>query len=98
MLLSKEQVEHIAKLARLSLTDDEIVRFQEQLSSILAYFQQLKELDTSDISPSARALDIPCTLREDKPAQGLTVDELMIYSYNFHNSIIRPDPRAIMKP
>ena len=92
MLLSKEQVEHIAKLARLSLTDDEIVRFQEQLSSILAYFQQLKELDTSDISPSARALDIPCTLREDKPAQGLTVDELMMNAPDVEENQFRVPP------
>ena len=51
MTLSQEEVRHIAALARLELSPEELARYQEQLSSILAYFEQLQDLDTTTISP-----------------------------------------------
>jgi aspartyl-tRNA(Asn)/glutamyl-tRNA(Gln) amidotransferase subunit C len=82
MPLSIEEVEHIAELARLDLSDEEKIRYRQQLSAILDYFVQLQELDTSLIQP--QALDTgpsgpaaSSLLRPDEPHPGLTLDELL---------------------
>lgn len=51
-MISKEEVQHIAKLARIGLTEDEIKRFQKDLSSILDYFDSLKKVDVSKVEPT----------------------------------------------
>lgn len=51
-MINKQDVQHIAKLARLGLTEDEIKKFQKDLSSILDYFKSLKEIDVSKIEPT----------------------------------------------
>jgi len=51
-MISKQDVQHIAKLARLGLTENEIKKFQKDLSSILDYFKSLKEIDVSKIEPT----------------------------------------------
>lgn len=65
MTISREQVEHIAELARLALSDDEIAMYTEQLSDILAYVEQISEPDTSAVSPTASVLPLTSVLRED---------------------------------
>ena len=55
MKLHREQVEHIAELARLTLSDEEKELYREQLSAILAHFERLQELDTDAIPPTATA-------------------------------------------
>jgi aspartyl-tRNA(Asn)/glutamyl-tRNA(Gln) amidotransferase subunit C len=67
MKLSRKDVEHIAELARLILSDEEKALYQEQLSAILAYFEKLQELDTEAISPTATALPLRSVMREDEP-------------------------------
>jgi aspartyl-tRNA(Asn)/glutamyl-tRNA(Gln) amidotransferase subunit C len=67
MKLSREQVEHIAELARLELSDEELALYQEQLSAILDYFERLQELDTEAISPTASVLPLRSVMREDEP-------------------------------
>jgi aspartyl-tRNA(Asn)/glutamyl-tRNA(Gln) amidotransferase subunit C len=52
-MISKEEVKHIAKLARLGLTEEEIEKFQKDLSSILGYIEKLKEVDVSKIEPAS---------------------------------------------
>lgn len=64
--LSKEQVEHIAKLARLEFAEDEKAKFQDQLSSILDYVEKLQEVDTTGVQPMAHALDIKNVTRTDE--------------------------------
>jgi aspartyl-tRNA(Asn)/glutamyl-tRNA(Gln) amidotransferase subunit C len=56
MVLSLEEVEHIAELARLELTDEEKARYQEQLSAILDYAARLQVLDTTEISPQTSSI------------------------------------------
>ncbi len=63
--LSLEEVEHIAELAKLALTDEEKERYREQLSAILDYVQSLNEVDTSDIPPTASVLPVDTVLRAD---------------------------------
>jgi aspartyl-tRNA(Asn)/glutamyl-tRNA(Gln) amidotransferase subunit C len=77
MTLTIEEVEHIAKLARLRLTQEEKERYREQLSAILDYAARLQELDTSDIPPTASVLPSSSVLRPDLPQPGLTLEELL---------------------
>ena len=59
-------VEHVAKLARLGLSEEEKKLFSEQLSAILEYAEILKKLDTKDIPPTAHAIPMKNVLREDR--------------------------------
>jgi aspartyl-tRNA(Asn)/glutamyl-tRNA(Gln) amidotransferase subunit C len=77
MSLTLEEVEHIAELARLRLTDEEKARYREQLSAILDYFAQLQELDTADIPPTSSVLPPRSVLREDQSRPGLDLNELL---------------------
>jgi len=75
--LTLEKIQHIANLARLELTDEELARYREQLSSILDHFQQLQTLDTENIHPTASVFDELAILRADEPRPGLNLDELL---------------------
>jgi aspartyl-tRNA(Asn)/glutamyl-tRNA(Gln) amidotransferase subunit C len=66
MKLNREQVEHIAELARLALSEEELALYQEQLSAILEYFERLQELDTAAISPTASTLPQHSVMRDDE--------------------------------
>lgn len=65
--LTREQVQHIAELARLALSDEEQALYQEQLSAILKYFERLRELDTEAIPPTATVLPLHNVVRADEP-------------------------------
>jgi len=67
MKLSREQVEHIAELARLALSEEEKALYQEQLSAILEYFERLQELNTEAIPPTATVLPLRSGMRADEP-------------------------------
>lgn len=77
MKLTLEEVEHIAELARLRLTDEEMARYAEQLSEILDYAARLQSVDTSGISPTARVITAGNVLREDETRPGLSRQELL---------------------
>ena len=66
-MLTIDEVKHLAKLARLELNEGELTTFQKELSSILDYFEQLKEVATDNILPTAHALDVKNVFREDEP-------------------------------
>lgn len=65
-MLTKQEVQHIAKLARLGLTEEEIEKFQKDLSSILDYFEKLKELDVSKVQPASHAIKVENVMRKDE--------------------------------
>lgn len=71
-------VEHIALLARLSLTEEERERFGSQLSSILSYVGKLNEIDTSGIEPASHVLEMKNTMREDELRSSLPVDDALM--------------------
>ena len=73
--ISRDEVLHVARLARLELSSDEVARFQEQLSAILESVSKVSELDLSDVPPTAHPLEIANAWREDEPRPCLTVDE-----------------------
>ena len=64
-MITKEEVKHIAKLARLGLTEKEIGKYQKELSSILDYIEKLKEVDISKIEPTSRSIRVENVERED---------------------------------
>jgi len=66
MRLTRDQVLHVAELAKLKLTDAEVDLFQEQLSAILEYVDRLEELDTESISPTAGVLPLRNVMRPDR--------------------------------
>ena len=65
MSISKENIEHIASLARLSLMEEEKDLFGSQLSSILNYMEKLNELDTTDVEPTSHVLPLSNVMRDD---------------------------------
>jgi aspartyl-tRNA(Asn)/glutamyl-tRNA(Gln) amidotransferase subunit C len=77
MILTLEEVEHIARLARLNLTDEEKARYREQLSGILDYAARLKSLDTTGIPPTSSVLPPRTVLRADEPGPCLKREELL---------------------
>ena len=66
MKLTKKDVQHIANLARLDLTDKELKLYGSQLSDILNYISQLQEVDTTDIEPTAQVTGLENVFREDE--------------------------------
>jgi aspartyl-tRNA(Asn)/glutamyl-tRNA(Gln) amidotransferase subunit C len=63
--LTNDDTKHVAKLARLNLTDEEIKKFSTQLSAVLDYVDQLSEVDTTGIEPTAQTTGLTNVLRED---------------------------------
>ena len=92
MSLSLEQVQYIANLARLELSDDEAERFRKQLSAILDYFQQLESLDTENISPTASISAEQSDLRADKTKPGLSLDDLLHNASDTDDRLFRVPP------
>lgn len=88
MTLTRDQVKHIALLARLELTEDEITRYSEQLAEILDYFQQLQSVDTSEALPGS-SLQHTRKFREDTAVEGLTKEELLTNAPDTENNQFR---------
>lgn len=77
MALSIDEVNHIAELARLNLTEEEKARFREQLSAILEYAARLQALDTMGIPPTSSILPARSVLRADHSRPGLALETLL---------------------
>jgi aspartyl-tRNA(Asn)/glutamyl-tRNA(Gln) amidotransferase subunit C len=75
--ITKEQVEHVANLARLSVSKEDVELFTKQLDDIISFAEQLNELDTDNIEPTTHVLDIKNVLREDEPREWLTREEAL---------------------
>lgn len=76
-MITIKDVEHVAKLARLELTEEEKEKFTTQLGAVLEYVNQMNEVDTSDVEPMAHAIDFSNVMREDKVVYEQTKEELM---------------------
>ena len=77
MKLNREEVLHIALLARLGLSETEVNRFSEQLSNILENFEILQQVDTSDVPPTAQSIALENVVREDEVAASLPQSEIL---------------------
>jgi aspartyl-tRNA(Asn)/glutamyl-tRNA(Gln) amidotransferase subunit C len=74
--ITADEVRRVARLARLELTEDEVARFQEQLSAILEAVSKVSELDLTDVPPTAHPLDIQNAWAEDTPAPCLSKEDV----------------------
>jgi aspartyl-tRNA(Asn)/glutamyl-tRNA(Gln) amidotransferase subunit C len=77
MLLTREQVEHVAELAKLGLSEAEIELYREQLSAILEHAAILQQLDTEAIPPTATVLPLCNVMRADQPAASLSQEDAL---------------------
>ena len=77
MAITRDEVLHVAALARLELSDEEVERFREQLSAILEAVGKVAELDLSDVEPTAHPLDLVNVWADDQPRPSLPVDEAL---------------------
>ena len=75
--LSRSDVEHVAHLARLGLTDDELTLLEGQLNHIIEQYEKLAELDTSDIPPTAQTIELENILREDVAGPSLPAEAIL---------------------
>lgn len=69
--ISREDVQHVARLARLELSEPELVRMQDELSHILAYIDKLRSVDTTGVEPTSHAVPLTNVMREDEPRPSL---------------------------
>ena len=77
MPLTREEVLHIAQLARVGLTEEDVATFQEQLSEILDHFETLKALDTEGVEPTSHPLSLESVMRPDEVRPSLPRDEVL---------------------
>jgi aspartyl-tRNA(Asn)/glutamyl-tRNA(Gln) amidotransferase subunit C len=73
-MLSRDQVLHVARLARLELTEEEVERFSAELSKVLDYVETISELDLADIEPTSHVVNVENALRADVPRPSLPRD------------------------
>jgi aspartyl-tRNA(Asn)/glutamyl-tRNA(Gln) amidotransferase subunit C len=77
MAISRDEVVHVARLARLALSEDELERFAEQLNAILEAVGKVGELDLSGVEPTAHPLELSNVWAEDEPRPPLSVEEAL---------------------
>ena len=77
IMIDRKLVEHIAKLSRLQLKEDEVVKYQDQLSKILDYIDQLKKLEVKDVKPYTHPGEAHTILRPDQPAKSLEREDAL---------------------
>jgi aspartyl-tRNA(Asn)/glutamyl-tRNA(Gln) amidotransferase subunit C len=76
-MLSREQVLHVARLARLELSEDELDRMAAELSKVLDYMETIGELDLADVEPTSHPLDLVNQWAEDEPRPSLPPEEAL---------------------
>jgi aspartyl-tRNA(Asn)/glutamyl-tRNA(Gln) amidotransferase subunit C len=81
-------VRYVAQLARLDLSDAEVAKFQAQLGQVLAYVEQLKELDVTGVEPTAHAQQVTNVFRADEPRPGLEQAAALANAPRSVNSLI----------
>jgi aspartyl-tRNA(Asn)/glutamyl-tRNA(Gln) amidotransferase subunit C len=77
MKLSREEVLHIARLARVGLTESEITRFSEQLSNLLENFEILQRVDTEGVPPTAQSVALQSVMRDDQVVPSFPAEDIL---------------------
>ena len=75
--ITMQDVEHVARLSRLALTDQEKERMRRELDGILSYIDKLRALDTADVPPTSHAVPMTNVMREDEPRPSLSQEEML---------------------
>ena len=87
--LTAEEVRHIALLARVGMTDDEVERMRDTLSDILAQFEALREVDTGDLEPTAHSVSLLSVMRDDEAGDSLDRDAALANAPNRQGDLVR---------
>ena len=90
--LTKEEVKHVAELARLAITEEEAEKFTEQLGQITEYVQTLNELDTTNVEPTTHVLPLVNVMREDVAEKGLELDKVLLNVKEHENGLVKVPP------
>ena len=88
-MITVKDVEHVAKLARLELTEEEKVLYTKQLGDVLKYVDQMNEVDTSNVKPMAQVVDLVNVMREDVVHYEQTKEELMANAPDEENGFFK---------
>ncbi|MBP0726009.1 Asp-tRNA(Asn)/Glu-tRNA(Gln) amidotransferase subunit GatC [Bacillus sp. RG28] len=75
--ITMDEVKHVAHLARLAVTEEEAEKFAKQLGAIIEFAEELNELDTTNVKPTTHVLKMRNIMREDKPAKGLPLEDVL---------------------
>ncbi|MBA7614509.1 Glutamyl-tRNA(Gln) amidotransferase subunit C [subsurface metagenome] len=92
MKISRQEVLHIALLARLGLTEEEVDRLSEQLSNILENFEILQQVDTNDIPPHAQSITLQNVVNDDEIAPSLPLSEVLANAPQEESDLFRVRP------
>jgi aspartyl-tRNA(Asn)/glutamyl-tRNA(Gln) amidotransferase subunit C len=92
MAITREEVLHVARLARLELSEEDVERFREQLSAILDAVSKVSELDLSDVPPTAHPLEIANAWAEDEPHECLSVADAFANAPDREDGFFRTPP------
>ena len=92
MAITREEVLHVARLARLELTDEEVALFQVQLSDILEAVSKVAELDLAGVPPTSHPLEVANVWGEDEPRPSLPVDDALANAADRDGSFFKVPP------
>ena len=92
MAITREQVLHVAKLARLALTEDELERLEGQLGAILEAVGKVAELDLDDVPPTSHPLDLVNVFADDEPRPSLDRDDALMNAPEVEDGAFRVPP------
>ena len=92
MKLSREEVLHIARLARLDLTEAEIARYSEQLSDLLEHFEVLQQVETEGVPPTAQSIELRSVMRDDRVEPSLPPEDVLSNAPRREDAFFRVKP------
>ena len=92
MAITREEVLHVARLARLELSEDEVTRFREQLAAILEAVSKVSELDLADVPPTSHPLQIANAWDEDEPRESLSLADAFANAPDRDGDLFRTPP------
>lgn len=88
-MITIQDVEHVAKLARLDVTEEEKVKFSKQLGDVLKYVEQMNEVDTSNVEPLSHVVDFNNVMRDDEIHYDCTKEQLMMNAPEEENGFFK---------
>ena len=95
MALTRDEVLHVAKLARLGLSDADVTKFQQQLSQIIEHFEVLTRFETDDVPPTTHTLPLESVMAPDEPTQSLSQSDVLKNAPQSHEGYLRV--RAVLE-
>ena len=94
MAITRDEVLHVARLARLALTDEEVVRLTAELDAILEAVSKVSELDLADVPPTSHPLDLVNVWDEDEPRPSLPLEDVFANAPEREGDLFRVPPTA----